>query len=389
MTNKKKVNLSCYPRFFFWRGLFETFFWTIFAILFVALGKNYLGTDILGKIYGSVVGEEKNFNQYFLGGDSVAEKSKILNYAIFFIIAIIILNLISFQVNSYLWKKDRYIENNRFHLHNKWIFTINTFIDIAYACLLTTSFVSAFTLILALLLVTFNSWEVFTWQKSLKNPQIEDFFSWKDQYVCKILFYSTIIIFIVPLFISSLQTFHNNALEGSPEGFAKAYQTLITSNITLKNIMELVMQGNYNLFHWFVLLWFVKNIISDRQEEFTNFWTEINAMEKKIASFKHHYYYQESWAIANNAQINLGDYNYLENNPNFMIRGYLGGDLDIEDFAKKNRKVIKYIEFCESRIKKPSKRNFLNWCLFNEFNSWEDCLRTENLVSEWAGRRSA
>jgi len=104
-------------------------------------------------------------------------------------------------------------------------------------------------------------------------------------------------------------------------------------------------------------------------------------MEKKVANFKHHYYYQESWAIVNNNPIDLGDYNYLENNPNFMIRSYLEGDLDINDFAKNNRKVIKYIEFCDKKVKEPSKRNFLNWCLFNEFNSWEDCLRTEGLIN--------
>ena len=98
----KKINSSYYPRFFLWRGLFEVFSWTIFAIFFVGLGTKCLGIDILGKIYSLFFGREKNFNQYFLGGDSVAEKSKILNYAIFFIIAIIVLNFISFQVNIYL-----------------------------------------------------------------------------------------------------------------------------------------------------------------------------------------------------------------------------------------------------------------------------------------------
>ena len=115
----KKTNLSHYSWFFRWRGLFDTFFWTIFAFLFVGLGKKFLETDILGKIYGAVWGREKNFNQYFLGGDEIAEKSKILNYAIFFIIAIVVLNFISFQVNRYLRKKDGYIENNNFYLHNK------------------------------------------------------------------------------------------------------------------------------------------------------------------------------------------------------------------------------------------------------------------------------
>jgi hypothetical protein len=105
MISKKKIkktSLSHYPRFFARRGLFEVFFLTIFTILFVGLGTKCLGIDILGKIYSLFFGGEKNFNQYFLGGDNVAEKSKILNYAVFFIIAIMVLNFISFQVNSYL-----------------------------------------------------------------------------------------------------------------------------------------------------------------------------------------------------------------------------------------------------------------------------------------------
>ena len=78
--------------------------------------------------------------------------------------------------------------------------------------------------------------------------------------------------------------------------------------------------------------------------------------------------------------INLGDYNYLENNPKFLSKSYLENDLDIDNFAKENQKVVKYIEFCEKKIKKPSEKNFLNYCLFNEFSSWEDCLRTKRLI---------
>jgi hypothetical protein len=102
MTGKKKSVLSHYPRFFILQGFFYAFFWAIFAVLFIVLGKKFLGTDILGKIYGAVGGGEKNFNQYFLGGDDIAEKNKIFNYVVFFIIAIIVLNFISFQVNRYL-----------------------------------------------------------------------------------------------------------------------------------------------------------------------------------------------------------------------------------------------------------------------------------------------
>ena len=43
-----------------------------------------------------------------------------------------------------------------------------------------------------------------------------------------------------------------------------------------------------------------------------------------------------------------------------MIKDYLEGDLDIKDFAEKNCKVIRVIEFFDNQIKHPSKRNFLN-----------------------------
>jgi len=72
----------------------------------------------------------------------------------------------------------------------------------------------------------------------------------------------------------------------------------------------------------------------------------------------------------------------LENGPNFLKKGYLENDLDIDNFARQNQKIVKYIEFCEDKIKEPTKKNFLHYCLFNEFNSWEDCARTQKLIAE-------
>ena len=43
--------------------------------------------------------------------------------------------------------------------------------------------------------------------------------------------------------------------------------------------------------------------------------------------------------------------------------------LNADDFAKQNQKVVKYIGFCAEQIKKPPEKNYLNYCLFNEFNS--------------------
>lgn len=73
--------------------------------------------------------------------------------------------------------------------------------------------------------------------------------------------------------------------------------------------------------------------------------------------------------MANNSLINLGDYSYLKNSPAFLSKNYLENDLDIENFAKENKKVVKYIEFCAEKIKETTKKNFLNYCLFNEFSS--------------------
>jgi len=64
---KKRNELSHYPRFFFSKLLFNVVSWVIFSTLFIFLGKKYADKDILGEIYRSIFGKEKNFNQYFLG----------------------------------------------------------------------------------------------------------------------------------------------------------------------------------------------------------------------------------------------------------------------------------------------------------------------------------
>ena len=377
---KKKNELSHYPNFFFSKLVFRTISWIVFGSLFITLAKKYLDTDILGKIWGSIFGKSKDFNQYFLGSGKLTEKNKILNFAILFLVAIVVLNIIAILFNRYLWKKDKYIENNKFYLHNKWIFIVNSLIHIVSACFLTLSFISPLTVILSLLFVTFNSWEFFPKAKRLRNPQVESFFSWKNQYVRKIVLYSTIIIFVVPLIIGRFQKFHNDALEGSPEGFSKVYQEMINSSSAIKSLVELITKANYSLFHWFILLWFVKGIIDERPKEFADFWTQINGIEKQVNNFKCYYHYQESWALDNNKSINLGDYNYLESSPNFLKKYYLDNDFNVNNFAQRNQKIVNYIEFCEDKIKKPPERNFLNYCLFNEFSSWEDCLRTKRLI---------
>jgi hypothetical protein len=63
------------------------------------------------------------------------------------------------------------------------------------------------------------------------------------------VFYSAIIIFFIPLIIGRLQFFHNNAMNGSPEGFAKAYQSLINASPAARALMELVFNTSYGPFY--------------------------------------------------------------------------------------------------------------------------------------------
>jgi len=235
-------------------------------------------------------------------------------------------------------------------------------------------------MILALLFITFNTWDFWIPLKS-PSPQLEKFFSWKNSYIRKILLYSAIVILVVPLVIGYFQRFDRAARVGATEGFAKTYQEMINSSNAIKSIVELITKANYSLFHWVILIWFAKGLISERIGKFSGFWTKVNGIEKRVANFKHYYYYQQSWAQTNQTSIKLGDYNFLENSPNFLGQEYcLKGDLDIDQFAQRNRQIIQHIEFCEQKVKQSNKRNFFNYCLFNEFKGWEDCLRTQNLL---------
>jgi hypothetical protein len=344
------------------------------------VGKKCLNIDILGNIYKLLFGKERSFGQYFVGANN-SEKNKILDYAVYFIAIIIVLNFISLLFNYYLWKKDKYVENNNFYLHSRRIFIINSLIHIACAFLLTFSFASAFTVVLTSLFISFNTWNYLP-KKKPKSPQTEEFLSWKNEYIRRIFFYSVLVIFIIPLIFGRFKNFYDKAMTESPEGLAKTFKELIASNDTVKSVVELIIGANFNFFHWFILIWFIKNIISERSKKNKEFWTRVNSISKRVFNYLHYYYYQESWALANKTLINLGDYSYLENGPNFLRKGYLENDLDIDNFARQNQKIVKYIEFCEDKIKEPAKKNFLHYCLFNEFNSWEDCARAQKLIAE-------
>jgi len=49
--------------------------------------------------------------------------------------------------------------------------------------------------------------------------------------------------------IGYFQRFHDTAMKGTTEGFAKSYQEVINSSNTLKQFVELITKANYKLFH--------------------------------------------------------------------------------------------------------------------------------------------
>jgi hypothetical protein len=95
---KSKKNVVNYSSPFPFQAIFRTISWTLFLPLFYFLGKNCLESDILGKIYHFILKRKIDFCQYFLG-ENVVEKSRLLTYSIYFIVAIIILNIFSILIN--------------------------------------------------------------------------------------------------------------------------------------------------------------------------------------------------------------------------------------------------------------------------------------------------
>jgi len=376
MKTKKRI-LSHYQQFFISQVIFRTICWLIFLPIFVFAGERYLQVDFLGKIFRTFFGKERSFKEYFIGSTNKS-KNKILNYIFWFILAIIILNLISIFVNLYLWKRDRYIKNNNFFLHKLPVFIINSLIKIACVFLLSFSFVSPFTLLISLIFITFNTWILRFHKKN--DPSLKIFFSWKNRYARKIILYSSIIILVTPFIIGTLNGFIEKTQTESPQGLAKAFKEIFNASSITKVFLEALSSANVGVFHWLILIWFGRKIINEKINEFNSFWLKVNTIEKKVTNFRHYYYYQESWALANKSLINLGDYSYLENAPNFLSKIYLEKNLKVDEFASQNLQVVKYIEFCENKVKKPDKKNFLNYCLFNEFDSWKDCEVTRQLI---------
>ena len=92
--------------------------------------------------------------------------------------------------------------------------------------------------------------------------------------------------------------------------------------------------------------------------------------------------------------IILGDYGFLQITPTFLKKEYLEKDLKeneegniLREFSEKIRKIIEFIDFLPTRLNptgrnenQKKKVNFLTYCLFNEFQNFEEIKQTKRLI---------
>lgn len=88
--------------------------------------------------------------------------------------------------------------------------------------------------------------------------------------------------------------------------------------------------------------------------------------------------------------IILGDYGFLQIIPSFLKKKYLEKELNdyerediLKEFSNKIKKIIEFIDFLPRQLnpqRQKKKTNFLTYCLFNEFQRFEEIEQTKMLI---------
>ena len=395
------------------RSFLVQLFWRILAWSSLGIGlaflggffgnKEFISQDILGKIYQTLTrSSEKQLSKFFLGG-GMADRRNLLHYALILIGIIIFSNIITNLINLELKLNDRFIENNKYYLYGWLIFTLNTLIRIASYIIITLCFISAQTLIFILLFIFFHTW--FS-TKKLTEPPTERFLTWQDPIVKKIFICSGLVIIILPLVHYRIERIQQQLTQtNSGNNFKELIISLVNSVPLLKVVFE-SLAALSSFIHWIVLIWFIRVVITNRINEYNDFWDKkINCINKQATDFKQFYYYQNLLSEANvtstkpdlptqtKKMIILGDYNFLQITPNFLKKEYLDKELNslehniLKEFSDKIKKIIEFIDFLPLNLNpagqkesQQKKVNFLIYCLFNEFQSFAEIERTKQLI---------
>jgi len=80
--------------------------------------KGHISRDIFGELYQKLTKSQNQHLQEFFLGTGLADRQKLLNYALFFLGTIIVLNIVVAFSNLALKLRDKYIENNKFYIYN-------------------------------------------------------------------------------------------------------------------------------------------------------------------------------------------------------------------------------------------------------------------------------
>jgi hypothetical protein len=80
--------------------------------------KGYISRDIFGELYQKITKSQNPYLQKFFLGTGLADRQKLLNYALIFLVIILALQVIVVLSNLTLKLYDKCIENNKFYIYN-------------------------------------------------------------------------------------------------------------------------------------------------------------------------------------------------------------------------------------------------------------------------------
>ncbi len=395
-TQKKIINS-------FLSQLFKkVFFWVLLGIGLAILGgflgsREFISKDILGSAYYKLTGKTVEFNRFFLG-INLAERKKLLSFALIFLMIIVVANTLATLINIVYRIRDKYIEDNEFYLYNAWIYLLYTLSKIISYIIITLCLCSFQTLLLAVAFISIYSW--FWSKKGPNHPQTKNMFLWNDPNVWKILLYSSLIIFILPFFYNKFQKILSAIKQQEMQGgnvseLQKAIKNLFAAIPGLQIIIDLL--ANISSFaHLIILLLFARAVVFGSIREFDNFWNDIKRIGSRYNAFKFFYYYQKTLGKSkkikfdskNKADIPaktkkliiLGDYGFFNAIPDFFkFKNDLRREEDLEKFTKNIKETIEIVNFIQSELNPGEANNYyqkeVNFITFKIFND-----KNQNLV---------
>lgn len=407
LSVKKKLNLreKSIIRSFSLQLVQKIGAWVALGIGLIFL-KGHISRDVFGEIYQKLTKSQNPHLQEFFLGTGLADRQKLLNYALIFLGAIIFLNIVVVFSNVVFKLRDKCIENNKFYIYNLWIYILNSLARIASYVVLTLCFVSAQTLILILLFISLYTW--FSTRK-LSGPNTENFLTWQDPCVRKIIIFSTLVILILPFIDDRIKVAKEQlSRQATDDSITKLWNSivnLINSVPFIKAIFESLNELT-SFIHWIILIWYIRFVILSRISEYNDFWAHVNSINARATEFKQFYYYQKLLSEASVTStkpdlptqtkklIILGDYGFLQITPAFLKKEYLERDLKedekgnvLREFSEKIRKIIEFINFLPLRLNPTGRNenqkkrvNFLIYCLFNEFQKFKEIKQTKKLI---------